>query len=42
MGENRYAKLKLNNKEGAKKLLDSHREWAIKRYEYYSKLDSSN
>lgn len=42
MGENRYAKLKLNNKDGAKKLLDSQREWAIKRYEYYSKLDSSD
>ena len=40
--ENRYLKLKRNSKDLAKELLDNQKEWAMKRYEYYSKLDSNN
>lgn len=38
-GENRYANLKKVNSADAKKLLDSQKEWAIARYEYYKKLE---
>ena len=36
--ENRYANLRKVNPEGANELLDRQKEWAINRYEYYSKL----
>ena len=36
--ENRYANLKKVNPEDADKLLDMQKEWAKKRYDYYSKL----
>lgn len=36
--ENRYANLKKVNPDDADKLLDMQKEWARKRYEYYSKL----
>lgn len=39
--ENRYAKLKISNKSEACDLLNKQKEWAIKRYEYYKKMDSS-
>ena len=37
-GENRYVNLKRVNKEEADDILNSQKEWAIKRYEYYKKL----
>lgn len=40
-GENRYANLKRVNSEEADLILDSQKEWAKKRYEYYRKLDIS-
>ena len=40
--ENRYAKLKRIDKDKALELLNGQKEWAIKRYDYYSKMDSSN
>ena len=36
--ENRYANLKKVNPDDAQSLLDMQKEWAKKRYEYYSKL----
>ncbi len=36
--ENRYANLKKVNPEDAERLLNMQKEWAKKRYEYYSKL----
>jgi pyruvate-ferredoxin/flavodoxin oxidoreductase len=39
--ENRYANLKTVNKEHSQEILSSQKDWAIKRYEYYKKLDSS-
>ena len=39
--ENRYAKLKRIDKDKAIELLNGQKEWAIKRYDYYSKMDSS-
>lgn len=36
--ENRYANLKKVNKEEAENLLDMQKEWAKKRFDYYSKL----
>lgn len=36
--ENRYANLKKINPDDAQSLLDMQKEWAKKRYEYYSKL----
>ena len=39
--ENRYINLKMVNKEHAKDILDNQKEWAINRYEYYKKLDST-
>ena len=41
MTENRYANLNRVNKENADKILDNQREWAIKRYEYYKKIEDS-
>lgn len=38
-GENRYANLKKINKEKAEELLNDQKEWAMKRYEYYKKLE---
>lgn len=39
--ENRYLKLNRIDKKKAKELLDKQKQWAIKRYEYYKKMDSS-
>ena len=39
--ENRYEKLKRIDKDKADLLLNSQKEWAIKRYSYYKKMDSS-
>jgi pyruvate-ferredoxin/flavodoxin oxidoreductase len=39
--ENRYNKLKRSDNEKAMKLLNAQKQWAIKRYEYYRKMDSS-
>ena len=39
--ENRYLKLKRNSKDKAEILLNSQKEWAMKRYEYYKKMDSN-
>ena len=38
--ENRYTNLKKNNPKDASVLLNEQKEWAVKRFEYYSKLDS--
>ena len=40
--ENRYASLKKINSKEANELLNNQKEWAIKRFDYYSKLDSKN
>ncbi len=40
--ENRYLKLKRNSLNLAKELLDNQKEWAMKRYEYYNRMDSNN
>ena len=40
--ENRYLKLKRNSLDLAKELLDNQKEWAMKRYEYYNRMDSNN
>ena len=39
MTENRYANLKVVNKEHAREMLNNQKEWAIKRYEYYKRLE---
>ena len=39
--ENRYVNLKRVNKEHAKEILDMQKSWALKRYEYYKKLDTN-
>ncbi|MEE3343849.1 MAG: pyruvate:ferredoxin (flavodoxin) oxidoreductase [Bacilli bacterium] len=41
MTENRYANLFRVNKENADKILENQREWAIKRYDYYKKLEDN-
>ena len=38
MTENRFANLKRINKENAKDILESQKQWAINRYNYYKKL----
>lgn len=40
-GENRYVNLKRVNPEHATSVLNSQKEWAIKRYQYYLNLDSN-
>ena len=42
MNENRYVNLKRVNEEGANELLESQKEWAMKRFEYYKRLDIGN
>ena len=39
--ENRYTNLKKNNPKDASLLLNEQKEWAMKRFEYYNKLDSN-
>ena len=39
--ENRYANLKSVNIAHSEEILNNQKEWAIRRYEYYKKLDSS-
>ena len=39
--ENRYANLKTVNKDEADNLLNSQKEWAINRYNYYKKLENN-
>jgi len=39
--ENRYSNLKIINKNKSEEILEEQKQWAIKRYEYYKKLDSS-
>ncbi len=39
-GENRYVNLKRINKKNADEILNSQKEWALKRYEYYKRLDT--
>lgn len=39
-GENRYANLKRVNAEGAQEILKEQKKWAMKRYEYYKRLDT--
>ena len=41
MTENRYANLNRVNKDNADEILKNQKEWAIKRYEYYKKLEES-
>ncbi|MCI6266805.1 MAG: hypothetical protein MR598_08190, partial [Erysipelotrichaceae bacterium] len=38
-GENRYANLKTVNQDEASAILEEQKKWAMKRYEYYQKLD---
>ena len=40
-GENRYVNLKRVNKECADDILNSQKEWAVRRYEYYKKMDDT-
>ena len=40
MTENRYSNLKVVNKDKAGEILSNQKEWAMKRYEYYKKLES--
>ena len=40
MTENRYANLKVVNKENCNSILENQKEWAMNRYEYYKKLDN--
>ena len=40
MKENRYVNLKRVNKEEALDILEKQKEWSIKRYEYYKRLDN--
>ena len=39
--ENRYANLKVVNKDEADNLLNSQKEWAMNRYNYYKKLENN-
>ena len=39
-GENRYANLKTVNAKEATEILEDQKEWAMKRYEYYKRLDT--
>ena len=39
MNENRYVNLKRVNKDEVDRLLEEQKNWAIKRYEYYKRLD---
>ena len=39
-GENRYTNLKRVNSEKAQDILEDQKAWAIKRYEYYKRLDT--
>ena len=39
MNENRYVNLKRVNEAEASKLLEEQKQWAIRRYEYYKRLD---
>ena len=41
-GENRYANLKRVNEKDAEEILNSQKEWAMKRYEFYKKLDTTD
>ena len=41
MTENRYANLVRVNKDNADSILENQKEWAIKRYEYYKKLEDN-
>ena len=41
MTENRYASLKLVNKDEANELLEKQKEWAIDRYNYYKSLSEN-
>ena len=40
--ENRFARLKSIDRKSANYLLNTQKEWAIKRYNYYNKMDSDN
>ena len=42
MNENRYVNLKRVNEAEASKLLEEQKQWAIRRYEYYKRLDVSD
>ena len=42
MNENRYVNLKRINEDNANALLEQQKNWAIKRYEYYKRLDISD
>ena len=42
MNENRYVNLKRVNKEEADNLLEEQKKWAMKRFDYYKRLDISN
>ena len=41
-GENRYVNLKRVCPSDAEKILNSQKEWAMERYEYYKKLDNTS
>ena len=40
--ENRFVRLKSIDRKSANYLLNTQKEWAIKRYNYYNKMDSDN
>ena len=40
--ENRFVRLKSIDRKSANYLLNTQKEWAIKRYNYYNKIDSDN
>ena len=40
MKENRYVNLKRVNREEALDILEKQKEWSIKSYEYYKRLDN--
>jgi len=42
MNENRYVNLKRVNEDIAEDMLERQKEWAMKRFDYYSRLDVSN
>ena len=42
MNENRYINLKRVNENEASELLENQKEWSIKRFNYYNRLDISN
>lgn len=42
MNENRYANLKRVNEGNASSVLKAQKDWAVKRYEYYKRLDIDN